>query len=111
MQVLCARCATPFSIERPQQLLITPVCVACSAQSEVSSFIDSEAKWHSEELVRADKARARFAARKRRLAVEEQQRLARLAERSRALPVTAAALPEPIRAAALRARQRTTPAN
>jgi Na+-translocating ferredoxin:NAD+ oxidoreductase RnfC subunit len=95
------------SVNDTDQLLRTVFCSRCRTVSEVQTFADREAVWHQEEIQRANAARARFESRKQRLIREEQQRLAKLAERSTAASETAA-LPEHIRLAMQRARQKRT---
>ena len=110
MQASCARCGLPCTIATPEALLCHVVCARCSEDAGVAAFIREEAQWFAEDRIRATAARQRFDARLLRLQREEQDRLARLAERSRALPTGTAALPDHILAATRRARQKTAPA-
>jgi Na+-translocating ferredoxin:NAD+ oxidoreductase RnfC subunit len=102
MQNICARCNAPCRIEQPREQLYSVLCEACRVLPAVREFVTREAQWAQQELGRADAARARFNARKLRLQREEQQRLTKLAERSRNLPNTN----ERLRAALQRARDR-----
>ncbi|MDZ4812137.1 MAG: hypothetical protein SGI99_05910 [Pseudomonadota bacterium] len=73
------------------------------------AFSAAETQWQLSERSRADAARSRFEARKRRLLREDEQRLARLAELSRDLPAPESAIPDRIQAALQRARNRAKP--
>ncbi len=103
MDIACARCAAAVCVADVDQLLRAAFCAHCLTIAEVQAFADREAVWHSEEMQRANAARARFESRKQRLIREEQQRLAKLAERSTVASETAA-LPEHIRLAMQRSR-------
>jgi hypothetical protein len=92
-------------IDDAPTLLRSVFCTTCGAMPEVRAFAADEALWHDQEIQRADAARRRFEARRQRLIREEQQRLAKLAERSAAASESTA-LPDHIQLAMQRARQR-----
>jgi Na+-translocating ferredoxin:NAD+ oxidoreductase RnfC subunit len=106
VDVACARCAVVVSIDDATTLLRSVFCATCGAMPEVRAFAADEANWHHQEIQRANAARRRFEARSQRLVREEQQRLAKLAERSVAASETTA-LPDHIQLAMQRARQRS----
>jgi hypothetical protein len=107
MDVACARCSVAVSITDTDRLLRSVFCDRCLTTAEVQALAVREASWHREEVQRANAARSRFESRKQRLIRDEQQRLAKLAERSTAASESAA-LPEHIRLATQRARQKRT---
>ena len=106
-QTVCARCGAPCYIEHAETLLRVVVCACCQTLPEVRAFMAAEAQWHQAERGRANAARARFEARKRRLIREDEQRLAKLAELSRELPAAEKAMSDHLRAALQRTRGRT----
>jgi Na+-translocating ferredoxin:NAD+ oxidoreductase RnfC subunit len=105
VDVACARCGVVVRVNDAPTLLRSVFCATCVALPEVRAFAADEALWHDHEFQRANAARRRFEARSRRLIREEQQRLAKLAERSVAASESAA-LPDHIQLAMQRARQR-----
>jgi hypothetical protein len=110
VQAACARCGVPCTVATPEALLCHVVCARCSEDTRVAAFVREQSEWFAEDRIRAAAARQRFDARRLRLQREEQERLARLAERSREVPAATAALPDHILAAAARRARQKAPA-
>lgn len=107
MSIPCVRCGRACALTKPEAMLNTLVCAECGEIADVRAFLEVEQQWRSAERARADAARLRFESRALRLQREETERLAKLAERSAPAPSAQSQMPDHIRDALQRARNRT----